>query len=115
MSDNYKAWDIEVDDFKKIISDEDKIKFIIGFGVLAPSSHNSQPWSFLIEKNVIHIFKETSRRLSVGDTNDRLLYISIGCAIENILIAADYFGYNTDVKLNLGDLVASVTLNKKGF
>lgn len=115
MRNNYKAWNIEVNDFFKITSDKDKIKFIVGFGILAPSSHNSQPWSFSIEKNIIHVYKEENRRLPVGDVNDRLLYISIGCAIENILIAADYFGYTSEIKFNSGNSVVSVTLSNNGL
>jgi len=37
------------------------------------------------------------RSLPVGDENNRLMNISLGCFIENLIIAADYFGYEYEV------------------
>lgn len=71
---------------------------ILEYAVLAPSSHNSQPWRFEIGQDEISILKDLSRRLPISDANDRQLYISLGCAITNILVAADYFGFSVEVK-----------------
>lgn len=94
---NYRAWDVNINDFKKITSAEDRIKFLINFAVLAPSSHNSQPWAFITGKDFIKVLVEEERRLPVGDSNDRQLFISLGCAIENIIVAADYYGYSAKI------------------
>ena len=99
MANNYDSWKISVSDFEKQKNDYDKLVFLLEFGTLAPSSHNSQPWEFQIDSDNLSIlfFKSKKRTISVGDPNDTLSYISIGCAIENVVIAADYFGYKTDV------------------
>jgi len=88
--------------FKKIdLSLRDKYKKfseIIRCGTFAPSTHNSQPWKFKIKDNSILIYPDFSRRCPVVDPFDRELYISLGCAIENIVIAACKFGYKTDIQ-----------------
>jgi hypothetical protein len=97
MKENYQAWHVIVDDFYKQQSEADKLKFLLKFAVLAPSSHNTQPWAFSVSRNSIHVYREINRRLPIADTNDRQLLLSIGCTIENILIAADYYGYDGEV------------------
>lgn len=98
MKENYKSWAVEVEDFDRQETDVAKIKFLPNFAVLAPSSHNSQPWRFVVDGKSILVFLEESRRLVKSDKNDRQAFISIGCAIENILIAADYYGYSIRVE-----------------
>src|SRR5438105_2069360 len=98
MKENYKAWSININDYNAQKTESEKLKFLLKFGVLAPSSHNTQPWSFSIEDNSILVYMEVGRRLPIADSNDRQLFLSIGCAIENIVIAADYFGYLSNVE-----------------
>lgn len=114
---NYRAWDLNINDFKKINSEEDGIKFLINFAVLAPSSHNSQPWAFIAGKDFIKILVEERRRLPVGDSNDRQLFISLGCAMENIIVAADYYGYSAkvDFKNNCAAIIRFVKKNTTGY
>ncbi|HAQ02829.1 hypothetical protein A2467_01050 [Candidatus Nomurabacteria bacterium RIFOXYC2_FULL_36_8] len=99
MANNYDAWKVSVTDFEEQKSDYDKLLFFLRFGILAPSSHNSQPWEFQIdvEKLSINVFKSKVRVLPVGDPNDDLSYVSIGCTVENIVVTADYFGYTVSV------------------
>lgn len=40
-----------------------------------------------------------ARSLPASDANNRQLFISIGCALENILTAAEYYGYTVTVAL----------------
>jgi nitroreductase len=99
MKDNYKAWDIDISEFHKLTNESEQLRFLLRFAVLAPSSHNSQPWFFEIQENTIRVFLEPSRRLLHSDKNDRQAYISLGCAITNIIIAADYYGLSPTVIL----------------
>jgi len=73
-------------------------QFLIEHAVKAPSGHNTQPWKFENTKNGIRIHPDFSRRLSVVDAENRELYISLGCALENIQIAATRKGYHCMVK-----------------
>lgn len=61
--------------------------------VKAPSGHNSQPWLFQIEENGLWIYPDMSKRLSVVDADNRELFISMGCAVENLFWAAMKCGY----------------------
>lgn len=93
MKENYQPWQVNLDDFWKLQTDAERLRFLLNFAVLAPSSHNSQPWSFSVNQNSISVFLEPARRLVESDKNDRQAHISLGCALKNLEIAADYYGY----------------------
>lgn len=77
---------------------EDHFKRIIYYATLAPSGHNTQPWKFSIKDNAIVIYPDYSRRLQVVDPDDHALFISLGCALENLIIAANHMGYRARVE-----------------
>ena len=70
---------------------------LVRFAALAASGHNTQPWKFAVQENTIEIQPDFSRRLPAVDPNDRELWISLGCALENLLIAARAAGYEPEV------------------
>jgi hypothetical protein len=70
---------------------------LIQQATMAPSGHNTQPWKFKVQKNIIRIYPDFSRRLPVVDPDDHALYISLGCALENLVIAAQKDGYTSKV------------------
>jgi len=74
-----------------------QMREIIRYATLAPNGHNTQPWKFSITDNSIEIHPDYTRRLLVVDPNDREMWISLGCALENLLLAAAASGYATDV------------------
>ena len=53
----------------------------------APSGHNTQPWLFDQEGDTFIIRPDFSKALPVVDPDHRELYISLGCAAENTLLA----------------------------
>ena len=55
---------------------------------LAPSGHNTQPWKFSVNDNVVRIHPDFERSLPVVDGDNHALYISLGCALENLVISA---------------------------
>jgi hypothetical protein len=61
---------------------------LVGAAVLAPSSHNTQPWRFRTSDGAIDVFADRTRALPVNDPEDRELTISCGCALFNIRAAA---------------------------
>lgn len=108
MKENYKAWDIDID---TLVTPRDFIKA----AVLAPSSHNSQPWAFkVVDDNTISISVEPARRLLESDKNDRQAIISVGCAIANIETLADYHGYSCVVENGEGNMLATLRFSKSG-
>jgi hypothetical protein len=74
-----------------------QMRELIRYATLAPSGHNTQPWKFAVHGNTIQILPDYTRRLPAVDPQDRELWISMGCALENLVIAADAAGYGTEV------------------
>jgi len=64
----------------------------IRFATLAANSHNTQPWKFRIVKNTIDILPDFTRRTPVVDPDNHHLYVTLGCAAENLVIAANASG-----------------------
>ncbi len=65
----------------------------------APSGHNTQPWLFKVVDDVIEIHPDFTKALLVVDPNNRELFISLGCATENLCITAKHLGYETSVSV----------------
>ncbi len=61
---------------------------LIKSATLAPSSHNTQPWKFHTEENLISIFPDFSRRCPIVDPDNHHLFVSLGCATENLVQTA---------------------------
>lgn len=70
---------------------------LVQYATLAANGHNTQPWKFAIKENAIEIHPDYSRSLPVVDPNHRELWISLGCALENLMIAARAFGHAPEV------------------
>lgn len=93
----------------------EEIKALLRYAILAPSTHNSQPWLFRIEGSSCKIYHNPSLRLPEADPLGRDLYISIGCSIENLVIAARNFGFYSDIIYHLSakdNLVAEINFRK---
>lgn len=82
---------------------------IIRYATLAPNGHNTQPWKFAIKESSIEITPDFTRELPVVDPDHRELWISLGCALENLLIAAAAYGYATNV--NYPEAADSIIVN----
>ncbi len=73
------------------------LRELVRYATLAANGHNTQPWQFAIQGNRIEIHPDTSRRLAVVDPDDRELWISLGCALENLRLAAQAAGYQPEI------------------
>ena len=67
--------------------------FMIEQAIKAPSGHNTQPWKFRLFSDHIDILPDFSRALPVVDPEHRELFVSLGCAAENLCIAAAHKGW----------------------
>lgn len=70
---------------------------LVRYATLAASGHNIQPWKFALNEDAIEIHPDYTRRLPVVDPQDRELWISLGCALENLLVVARATGYTPEV------------------
>jgi hypothetical protein len=65
---------------------------LVRCATLAPSSHNTQCWKFHAEPDAIDVGPDWSRRCPAVDPDDHHLFVTLGCAAENLLQAAPAFG-----------------------
>ena len=85
---------------------------IASYASKAPSGHNTQPWKFHITDGTITVLPNLEVALPVVDRNNRELFISLGCAIENLCIAASYFGYTTHIiECSIKAIILELTKN----
>lgn len=79
------------------------LRFFVNYAVLAPSSHNTQPWLFRIDGSGLDLIADRTRALPVVDPDDRALIISCGAALEMLIVAARRFGYRLEVEVFPGE------------
>ena len=85
---------------------------IASYASKAPSGHNTQPWKFHITDGTITVLPNLEVALPVVDRNNRELFISLGCAVENLCIAASYFGYTTHIiECSIEAIILELTKN----
>src|SRR5262245_64674969 len=94
---------------------KERARLMIGRAVLAPSSHNTQPWFFRLSRPaIIDLCADGIRALLVNDPEDRELAIICGCALMNLRVAAASDGSGVNVQLfpepAEPDLLARVSL-----
>ncbi|MGD9572169.1 MAG: nitroreductase [Thermoleophilia bacterium] len=66
--------------------------------VLAPSSHNTQPWRFRVDGDVLELRADRSRALPVNDPDDRELLMSCGAALMCARVGAAAAGFHLDLE-----------------
>lgn len=90
-------WHIDEAEFYEIDDARMQKEFLLRYAVLAPSGHNTQPWTFRIVDEGIEVHADYTRSLPVADPQGRELLLSVGAAIANLRIAAAHFGYESTV------------------
>ena len=114
---NRSAWDVAEDEYPRLGTAADKLRFMLRYAVLAPSNHNTQPWMFQVRGNAVEIYANRARSLRVTDADDRQLLISCGCALLHLRVAIWHFGYldHTHLLPTPGDpdLLARVSLGEE--
>lgn len=73
------------------------LRELVRYATLAPSSHNTQCWKFQLQDRSITILPDFSRRCPAVDPDDHHLFVSIGCAAENLVQAALANGLHANV------------------
>ena len=54
----------------------EKLRFLLGWAVLAPSRHNTQPWNFEIEGDELRVYADLARALPEADPDGRQLVMT---------------------------------------
>lgn len=101
-------------DFPHSAPAPDQLRFLLHYAVLAPSSHNTQPWLWEIEGDEVVLRADRSRAMPALDPQGRELIMSCGAALQHLCLATRAFGYATIVRLfpdpNQPDELARVRL-----
>jgi hypothetical protein len=77
---------------------------LVRAAILASSPHNTQPWLFRVGADKIELFAHRARNLGSFDPYLREMHIGLGCAVENMRIAAGPNGYAVRVAIEGGRL-----------
>ena len=125
MTDNLGAWDDvrhltetssvwAIDAANYPVTDSlEQLRFLVGYAILAPSTHNTQPWRFVVTGDRIDLWSDPSRSLPQIDPDQRQLFMSCGAALMNLRLAIRRFGHSERVlylpDARHPDLIASVS------
>jgi nitroreductase len=77
---------------------------LVRAAILAASPHNTQPWLFKVTNSSIELYIDTQRNTGSLDPYLREEHIGMGCALENLTLAAAVNGYQATVTLLPGKL-----------
>ncbi|MGD9862753.1 MAG: nitroreductase family protein [Pseudodonghicola sp.] len=83
------------------LPDAPQLADLLRYATLAANGHNTQPWRFAVTEGGVMLRPDLLRRTPVVDPDDHHLFASLGCAVENLAIAARARG--------LGGLVGAET------
>jgi nitroreductase len=65
---------------------------LVGAAILAASPHNTQPWLFKVTDAAIEMYLDVGRNLGALDPYLREAHLGMGCALENLILAASAKG-----------------------
>lgn len=112
-----EAWAVEPSSYPTGAPVRDQLRAAVAWAVLAPSSHNSQPWLFDVRPDHVDVLADRSRALPVVDPDDRELTISVGAAVYFLGVALRRFGHDPVIAWwpdhHDPDLVARVSLGEE--
>lgn len=89
----------------------DTVRELVRYAVLAPSSHNTQCWQFRARGATgLTVAPDSSRRCPAVDPDDHHLYVSLGCAVENLAVAAAALGLHAATRFDTASGAVDVDL-----
>jgi nitroreductase len=89
-------------------------EFLVHHAALAANSHNTQPWLFSGSKDKIMIRPDFARSTPVADPDNHHLFASLGCASENLVLAASSMGRSGAVAFDPGATAVNIDLTASG-
>ena len=87
------------------------LRDLVRYATLAPSSHNTQCWQFRTGDKTISILPDFERRCPAVDPDDHHLFVSLGCAGENLVQAARAMGLHGETRFESGRDAVRIALS----
>ncbi|MBV1724335.1 MAG: hypothetical protein KUA43_12905 [Hoeflea sp.] len=81
--------------------DMSELDYLVHHATLAANSHNTQPWLFSGTAEQVTIRPDLSRATPAVDPDNHHLYASLGCAAENLSLAASAAGRASAVESSM--------------
>jgi nitroreductase len=112
----WRAWDQGVfsvgqgpayEPWKNWRSANDEPLGLVRAAILAASPHNTQPWLFKVASSSVELYVDTARNTRALDPFLREQHIGLGCALENLMLAAAANGSNATPTLMPGKLAST--------
>jgi hypothetical protein len=79
------------------IPDPGVIRNAVMLACRAPSLHNSQPWRWIAEGGLLHLFADRRRLMRATDSPGREMTLSCGAALDHLRVAMAGAGWDTEV------------------
>ncbi len=73
------------------------MRHLVHTAILAANAHDTQPWQFCATEQRIDLYADESRNLGAMDPFRREMHISLGCALENLSLAAQAQGLQAEI------------------
>jgi hypothetical protein len=99
MSTDLDPWAEAIDAFPLTGDATARLRAVVRYAILAPSSHNSQPWLFRMDGERLQLRADRTRALAVSDSDDRELTMACGAALFNLRVALRFFGQDASSEL----------------
>ena len=87
--DPYEAW--------RTLPRDGSPQALVAAAILAANPHNTQPWRFRVSADGIDVIADRSRALPATDPTGSELVAGLGCAVENMAVAAAAAGSGATV------------------
>lgn len=93
------AGNVDEDAYPQHAPPWETLSICLNYAVLAPSSHNSQPWRFKLGLDDVPLYADRARALPMVDPHDREGVIRCGAALLHLRLAIRYFGHRDAVQV----------------
>ncbi|MEM9664369.1 MAG: nitroreductase family protein [Bacteroidota bacterium] len=91
-------WQIKEENFPRLGTPEDQLRYCLNYAVLAPSSRNTQPWLFRMREGCVELFADRTRRMPQLDPDGRWMVMSCGAALFHLRTALRHYGFAPRVR-----------------
>ena len=98
-----EAFNASVATTRAHLAENPEVRHLIRYATLSANSHNTQPWRFKVADGSIQILPDFTRRIPVVDPDDHHIFASLGCAAENLAIAAGARKRSGDLTFSAAD------------